>query len=390
MGSKSLGITDYIETNKRKEAINWTAIVLMMIFYGGTWLSPRFYHVTEIYNTSIILVICAILFLNNICWWKELKEKKWDIWLLGIVLAVALVNLFVIGSPKGCYLIIADFLLIFYMGGKIRFTGRQMDALAVFFFLIFGVWFCKDLAFSYNANTGATVTVFSLLAAMIFLTAITGKQEILGLLIVLAMVRTTNLVLWHLARGAFLALALFLFFYYIAPKKWWASKGLYRFLSCFVCLGSLLFVFLYVAMAQTGFNMEMPFFYKSLFSGREKIWMEVFRIFQTMPVTGIGSGYHLESFFEYNMHNVMYDILIVYGIPVFIGSIILIIGRLFAAQKFIAGDRMRICAASGLFAIFLESFIDMDLMWANYSPVLLFLLLVIFSGKGHGCEYEKR
>lgn len=358
----------------------------MMVFYGGTWLSPRFYHVTEIYNSSIVFVICAILFLNNICWWKELKEKKWDILILLFVLALALFNLFLIGSPKGCYLIIADFLLIFYMSSKIRFTGRQMDVLAVFFFFIFFVWFCKDLAFSYNANTGATVTVFSLLAAMIFLTSVTKKKEIAGLLIVLAMVRTTNLVLWHLARGAFLALFLFLFFYYIAPKKWWESKALYRFLSCFVCLGSLLFVFLYVSMAQTGFNMEMPFFYKSLFSGREKIWMEVFRIFQKMPLTGIGSGYELESFFEYNMHNAMYDILIVYGIPVFIGSIVLIIGRLFAAQKYIRKDSLRICAASGLFAIFLESFIDMDLMWANYSPVVLFLLLVIFSAEGNAYE----
>lgn len=352
---------------------------MMMVFYGGTWLSPKFYHVTEIYNTSIVLLICAVLFLNNVPWWTELKEKKWDLWLLGGVLLLALFNLFLINSPKGCFLIIADFLLIFYMSSKIKFTGRQMDALAVFFFLVFLIWFCKDLAFSYNANTGATVTVFSLLAAMILLTAVTKKREILGLLIVLAMVRTVNLVLWHLARGAFLALALFLFFYYVAPAKWWENKKLYRFLACFACFGSLLFVFVYVAMSQTGFNMEMPFFYKSLFSGREKIWMEVFEIFRTMPVTGIGSGYQLESFFEYNMHNVMYDILVVYGIPVFAGSVALIISRLFAAQKHIAGDRMRICAASGLFAIFLESFIDMDLMWANYSPVLLFLLLVIFS-----------
>ena len=114
--------------------------------------------------------------------------------------------------------------------------------------------------------------------------------------------------------------------------------------------------------------------------------MEVFRIFQKMPLTGIGSGYELESFFEYNMHNAMYDILIVYGIPVFIGSIVLIIGRLFAAQKYIRKDSLRICAASGLFAIFLESFIDMDLMWANYSPVVLFLLLVIFSAEGNAYE----
>ena len=35
---------------------------------------------------------------------------------------------------------------------------------------------------------------------------------------------------------------------------------------------------------------------------------------------------------------------------------------------------------SAVFAIFFESFIDMDLMWADYAPVLVFLLVTIYSG----------
>ena len=37
-------------------------------------------------------------------------------------------------------------------------------------------------------------------------------------------------------------------------------------------------------------------------------------------------------------------------------------------------------AASAVFAIFFESFIDMDLMWADYAPVLIFLLVTVYSG----------
>lgn len=381
MGSTGNGITEYIETNKRKEIINWIAIVLTMIFYSGTFLSPKFYHITEIYNTSIIFVVCAILFLNNIEWFHKLLTFDKELYLLGITFAIALANLFIIGSNKGCFLILADFLLIWYMSNQIRFTGKQMRVLSVFFLMMFLIWFCYDLAYSYNSNTGATVTVFSLLCAMIFLSEITKKKEILGLLIVIAILRTTNLVLWHLARGAFIALFLFLFFYYIVPLNWWKNKKLYSFLSVFVCLGSLLFVFSYVALSLTGFNLQMPFFYKDLFSGREQIWLEVFKMYRQHIWTGIGSGYQLESFFEYNIHNVMYDILAVHGLPVFVLSIFLIIKRLLEARTYIISSRLRVCAASGLFAIFLESFIDMDLMWANYSPILLFLLLVIFSGK---------
>lgn len=379
MGSTSKGITDYIEPVKRKEIINWVALVLLMIFYGGTWLSPKFYHVTEIYNTSIVFVICTILFLNNVRWWDKLKKRDFDLYLLLAILILAVVNLFLIGSHKGCILILADFLLVWYMSSEVRFTGLQMKVLSYFFFGVFFVWFCYDLAFRYNSNTGATVTVFSLFCAMVFLVQITERKEIYGLFLVMAILRTTNLVLWHLARGAFLALFLFLFFYYVIPKKWWENRKLYTFLSFFVCLGSLLFVFSYVALAQTGMNFQMPFFYKSLFSGREKIWMEVWNMWKQHMFTGIGSGYKLESFFEYNIHNAMYDILAVHGLPVFIGSVILIIRRLLAGGKSLIKNRYGRLAGSALFAIFLESFIDMDLMWANYSPVLIFLLAIIFA-----------
>ena len=353
-----------------------------MVFYGGTWLFPYFYHITEIYNTSIIFVICAILFFNNIDWWEKLKKRDIELYVLGFTVLLALVNLFLIGSNKGCILIVTDFLLIWYMSNQIHFTGRQMTVLSVFFFAVFFVWFCYDLAFRYNSNTGATVTVFTFFCAMIFLGRLSAKREIYGLLIVLAVIRTINLVLWHLARGAFLALALFLVFYYLLPRKLWEKKYLYRFLCIFATAGSLLFVIIYVTLSQTGFNFEMPFFYKNLFSGREQIWLEIWNMLKNHLLTGIGSGYQLESFFEYNIHNVMYDIMAVHGLPVFAGSLFLILRRLFSMEGLLKKNAVKVCAASALFAIFLESFIDMDLMWANYSPVLLFLLLVIFAENG--------
>ena len=207
---------------------------------------------------------------------------------------------------------------------------------------------------------------------------------------VIILLKGIQLVLWHRARGAFIMLVAFVFFNFIAPKKWWENRKLYTFLSFFVCLGSLLFVFVYVALAQTGMNFQMPFFYKNLFSGREQIWLEVWNMLKQHLFTGIGSGFELESFFEYNIHNSMYDILAVHGLPVFIGSVTLIIRRLLEFGKYIPQGRFGRLAASGLFAIFLESFIDMDLMWANYSAVLIFLLAVIFAGKSEKREENEK
>lgn len=348
----------------------------------GTWTFPLFYHYTEKFNTLIVFVSLGMLFLANVDIFGKIKSKEPQLIVLIITLLLAAANLFIIGSNKGCILILANFLLIWYLAPFIKFDEKQQKALEIFFLLMFASWFVYDRAFSYNSNTGATVTVFTFLGAMILLTKLTSKKEIYGFFIVLASIRVVTLVLWHLARGAFIAFALFMIFYYIIPKKWWLGKKRYMALSLFATFGSIAFVIFYVALASTGFNMQLPFFYKSIFSGREQIWLEVWDILKNNIFTGIGSGRQLKSFVEYNMHNAMYDILAVHGLPVFLLSMYLIISRLKVLQaRLSAQGSIRICAAAAIFAIFIESFIDMDLMWADYSPLLLFLTTTAFSGK---------
>ncbi len=357
-----------------------------MVFYAGTWTFPWFYHVTEIYNTSIVFGALLILFLNNVPWISLLRKK--DRLLLSLLAAgvIALVNLFLIGSNKGCILILADFLLIFYLAPFLKFTAGQRKCLEWFFLLMFVSWFFYDRAFSYNSNTGATVTVFTFFGAMVLLSKLTEGNELRGFFIVISVVRVVTLVLWHLARGAFIALFFFLFFYYAVPASYWRKKLPYRFLVLFSTLGSLLFVAFYVWMGSTGFNMKLPFFYKNIFSGREQIWYEVWEMLRIHLFTGIGSGFALKSFFEYNIHNAMYDILAVHGIIVFVLALFLIYQRLFGMQELLLPEKKaKLAAASALFAIFIESFIDMDLMWADYSPLLLFLLVTIFGEEtGYG------
>lgn len=378
---KIAALSEHKEENKVKNIINWLAVIILMVFYAGTWLSPYFYHITEIYNSLIVFTALIILFFNNINIAEEIKRK--DFALLALVLAgvIAAANLFIIGSNKGCILILADFLLIWYLSAKLKLTNKQMEFMNLVFVLVFIVWFAIDLAFSYNSNTGASVTVFTFMCAMLFITRLSQKKEIYGLITVLCVVRLINLVLWHLARGAFIALMLFLVFYYLVPVSFYKSKKIFTGLVFFATLGSLAFVCFYVALAATGVNFQMPFFYKSLFSGREQIWLEIWKLLQKQPLTGIGSGYVLDSFFEYNIHNVMYDILAVHGIIVFALSMYLVTSRMLSMRGCFEGnnERIKILAAAALFAMAIESFIDMDLMWPDYSPVLLFLLLNIFA-----------
>ncbi len=370
---------DIKRNEKIRNILNYAALILMMVFYAGTWTFPWFYHVTEIYNSLIIFFCLLILFIANIDIVEKVRNRDVMLLILFLSVLIAVINLFIIGSNKGCILIIADFLMILYLAPEMKITETQLKMLEVFFLIMFISWFIYDRAFSYNSNTGATVTVFTFFGGILLLQKLTDKKEILGFFIVLSFVRVITLVFWHLARGAFLAVFLFIFFYYALPKSFWKSRPFRIFLILFSTFGSLLFVGSYVLIGASGFNVELPLFYKNVFSGRERIWYEVWEILKDQLLTGIGSGRELKSFFEYNIHNAMYDILAVHGLPVFILSLILIWDRLSRALKTAdEPDMTKLAALSAIFAIFIESFIDMDLMWADYSPLVLFLFLEIF------------
>lgn len=368
---------------KKRERLNWIPLGILFIFFAGTWVSPYFYHVTEKYNSLIVFVALAMMFFINVKWLDRLKDRDVTLIVMTASLVIAVVNLFIMNSNKGCILIISDFLLIIYMSSEVRLSSLQMKVMSYFFLIMYALWFVYDRAYSYNSNTGATYTVFTMLAAMIALKSLTDRREIYGLFIVMALLRTGMLVLWHLARGAFIALVLFMVFYAVFRKFDPAKhRKAYGFLAIFAVFGSLMFVMLYVKLSETGYNMKMPFFYKNIFSGREKIWKEIWDMLKLHILTGIGSGYKLKSFFEYNIHNAMYDILAVHGIAVFAGAAFMIISRLLKMREHISRSRSSMIAAAALFAVFFESFIDMDLMWADYSPIILFLFLEVF--------YEKR
>ena len=380
MEEKSVGA--FKEADKTAgRALNWIPIAIMMVFYGGTWVSPWFYHVTERYNSLIIFVALALLFFINVDWVRQLKDRDTILIAMLLALGLASVNLFIIDSNKGCILVLADFLLMLYTAPHVRLTKPQYRTLAVFFLVMYGIWFVHDMEFSYNTNTGATYTVFTMFAAFIIIAYLAKRKEIYGYLVVLVLLRTGTLVMWHLARGAFSALFFFICFYFFfmlwRPE---IHKKTFAFISAFAVFGSLLFVWAYVALSKTGYNAQMPIFYKDIFSGREDIWTEVWNMLIEQPLLGIGSGYELKSFFEYNMHNAMYDILIVHGVIVFIISAYLIIRRLTGMRMRVMKSTYTHIAASAVFAIFFESFIDMDLMWADYAPVLIFLLVTVYSG----------
>ena len=98
-----------------------------------------------------------------------------------------------------------------------------------------------------------------------------------------------------------------------------------------------------------------------------------------MILTGIGTNFELKSFFEKNVHNAMYNFLVIHGILVFAGIVYFVCKRLKAFHERIKDNRVILCAMSALMAVFFESWFDVDIIWADYALNLIFLLCVINS-----------
>lgn len=396
MGSKDLSAdkeagTDKIEKqNKRRELFNWVILLLMFTGYTLTFMVPKFYGETDVYAGVFVFFMCVLLFFNNVDWIALLRKKDRELFILAGAILIAGINLLIVDSGKGAFFVIANFVLIWYLSDKIHLSSRQITGMSALYMLLLLYWlliaypkmFSDFDSYAYNTNTAATFTVFTLLCAFVLLQKLYEKHEIVGLFMVIILMKGIQLVLWHRARGAFIMLAAFIFFNFAAPKKWWQSKKLFRMLALLATLGSLVFVFVYVLVGTTGVNFQIPFFYKPVFSGRNRIWYEFWTLFSQKPLTGIGTNVTLESFWEFNVHNAMYNILVVYGVIVFAGVLYFIYKRLSKFREIVINNRLALCALSAVIAVFFESYFDVDLIWADYALNLIFLLAVVNNKSG--------
>ena len=372
-----------VKNEKIKDIANTVVMLVLFLFYALTFMVPKFYGFTEDYVGVFVFVMLVILACINVNPISEAKSLNIDFIITMALVIITGVNLLVVKSGLGAFFVMTDFAAIWYLSDKIRLKKWQLYTLSgaylllmlYWFFYAYGWMFADYRYYAMNTNTASTFTMFSLLCLFILLEMLYEKYKIVGLFMVIVLVKAFQITLYHRGRGSFIMLVFFLLFRFIIPKKWWDNKKFFWTLAIFSTFGSLLFVAFYVFLGTTGVNFRLPFFYKDLFSGREAIWLEFWNLFKAKPLTGIGTNVTIESFFEFNVHNAMYNILVIHGLIVFILTIVLIFRRLWKYAGSFTKSNVSLAAVSAVFAIFIESFFDVDLIWANYSLNLLFLLL---------------
>jgi len=365
-----------------KDVINTAILAVWFLFYALTFMVPKFYGFTENIVGVFVFVCLAALFFTNVNILKAIKNKETDFFLTAGIVLITGINLLLVNSGLGAFFTAADFAIIFYLSKEIRLKKWQLYAVGgmylalmlYWFFYTYGWMFAEYGYYAMNTNTAATFTIFSLLCLFVLAQLLYEKHIAFGLFMVIIIVKGVQLSLYHRARGAFIMLIVFLLLRFVIPAKIWTRKGFFAALLTIATLGSLVFVAFYTWLGTTGVNFNIPFFYKNMFSGREAIWLEFWNLFTQKPLTGIGTNVTITSFFEFNVHNAMYDILVIHGVLVFAGTIVLIFRRLMPLRGKITNPVV-LCAIASLIAVFFESFFDVDLIWTDYSLNLLFLLM---------------
>ena len=305
------------------------------------------------------------------------------------MILIAAINIVIVDSGYGCFFVVTNFAMICYLSSHIRFHRWQLYLFGSLYTLMiiywfFGVYtwmFADYTSFAMNTNTAATFTVFTMMYVLVFFEELYEKNRLAGLLITIALVKCLQISLYHRSRGAFIMLGAFLLLRYIVPKKFWAKKAFYNAVCIFATLGSLVFVAVYIVIGTSGVNFRMPFFYKNIFSGREAIWLEFWNLFIKKPLTGIGTNVTITSFFEYNVHNAMYNILVIHGVIVFALVLFLLYRNWNGCRNSACLPGACACAFIALLAVCIESFFDVDLIWTDYSVNALLLMLTANMGR---------
>lgn len=356
----------------------WGTIFIWGMIVLGAWIyHPLFMWMdmrSSIFFPGVLfLQVLAFVDVKKIV---SLKDKE-AMYLL-IVLVITVVGLWKTNSSWGALLTIGNFCAIWYLSDKWKWTTRQILTMWIVYSAVFVRWVFFTKSLSWNSNTVGTITLFTLFIVVAGLEMFLKNKRCKIIGQILCLIACGCILVTYRGRSSFLALLFFIFLMSI-PQKCWRNSFFYRCVCVFLTAGSLLFVWGYTFVWKMIPRDQTFVLNKPLFSGREKIWDELWKLFETHVMTGIGTRVELQSWPTLNVHNAMYHILIVHGAIVFLLVLIYMIKKMFLIQEKIVGVRYRQCALFGIFAVCLESFTDSDLVWVFQMFIWTFLLVIINS-----------
>lgn len=352
--------------------INWCSVFLWAYYLLGAWTFLPLPQLISKYEIIYLSFILCLQILNNTDFKTLLRLKNWDFNLMALIILISAICLTLSHSRIGAIFNIANFCMIWYLSDKWSLNSRHITLLWISLILILIRWVI--IPAETNSNTVSSVCYLSLIAVLAGINFFISNYKTQVCLEIPCIIVVFFQIVKFRGRGSLIALLSYVIIRFIFSKQLKESFKFYKFICIVLTLGSLIFVFIYTGLwKMTGSDWEMPIFRKPIFSGREAIWYELWGIFKNQPFIGTGSNLVLESWQNVNIHNSIYNILIIYGIIVFTFAMILLLTKLFHLWNLYHTKNIFITVISGIFAVFLECFFEMNLFWTPVVFLWLFL-----------------
>ena len=309
--------------------ILYVSVVLLLV---ANWNSFKLYETMKSMNAKIAAFVLFIVFLC-VCDLKEvIKDKLF--YLTVIINAIAVINLFVLGTGKYAIFPIFDLTMTLYLIDKIKLTKAELLISASFFAAFFIYWTIdvKGYFKGYSINYGGLVLIAGFVFLIFleeYLKYVINKYNgdniavlfikkysyIVTTLEILTFALGYKIISWYRSRTAFFALVFFAIIL-IIPRKIYSKKIVYYILTAMIIIGGFLLPAVYVYIGNRVNPIDYQMFYKTIFDGRFTIWPDIFNIYKNFPLTGIGTIYTANEAYRPGLLdtcNAFIDLLVVYG-----------------------------------------------------------------------------
>lgn len=369
--------------SKRQNIGNIILMIAVLAITTLEWHFSTWYALFTPYGTLITFVA---LVAATLCY-VDIKDMVKDpvFWLIAGTSAVALMNLFIIKSNKGCILVILDMGIVLYLANKVRLTKKQTLITLCYMAFFFFYWTVdvKGYFKGYNTNYGGLILITGFACLMIISEYITkylrehpSKYNKLYILVELFFIALAyNIIAWYRSRTALIGLITLLLIKF-TPVKIITNKVVYTLISIFGTIGGVITSLVYIGFGHLKGVIDIQLFYKDLVSGREVLWEELWQEFMKSPLTGIGSSYVVKTDFMEGMlevHGGFLDILIVHGIIVFIPLFMLFTKRLLDKRNIVSDNKINKAVFAAIICMLITSFFENFIIVQPFTLVILLL-----------------
>lgn len=363
-----------IEKKYRKiDIISSGYVSLFFLIFLLSWYNFGLFNFFS--NVGLILFLSNIFLL--ICFLPSILSKRINLSLFTLILLImVLINSIFSNSGLGSIILIFNIAIMLIIFEFFNLSRKQIKLLSIIMFIYF-LFYCFLKNESFNPNSIGYIILVTYIYSNFYLSTLKLKFIIIPVTTYFAL----NAIYYTESRGAFFGLVVFVLLSFLIPSRVWSRKVIILLLNALFTVGSIIFVYLYIYMWQNRIIFEFSLSKKPFFTGREAIWAELFYMFKQHPLVGIGSNYNIVSYGILNVHNSMFSILVIYGIPVFLLITILIWERLIKLSNAIVNQSFVKIAVSGFYSLLLVGFFETTLLWPATVFPTLFLIAIAYSSR---------